>query len=80
MLWEQEFQSGAPQVDSETCQGETSQITEERWPFPCDSGPEEEAFWHTSVAFVVKVDKTGSPGAALVQQKGRDQWLEKIEE
>lgn len=32
------------------------------------------------MAFVVKVDKTGSPGAALVQQKGRDQWLEKIEE
>lgn len=57
-----------------------SQITEERWPFPYDSGPEEEASWHTSVAFVIKVDKTGSPVMALIQQKGRDQWLEQTEE
>lgn len=57
-----------------------SQITEERCAFPSDEGlvRQEEASWHTGVAFVVRVDKAGS--STVTPSRRRDKWLEQVED
>lgn len=55
------FLPAVPKQDRKLLERKMFQISEEKSPFPCDQDPSRvrSASWHSGVAFIVTVDKTG---------------------